>query len=545
MPCRAYNGGVVSEAPSASSGQVLYRKWRPQTFSEVVGQDIVTRTLRNAVASGRLAHAYLFCGPRGTGKTSLGRLLAKVANCASPRDGEPCNACDSCVAFREGRAVDFIEQDAASHNSVDDIRQLRENVVLTPMSGKKKVYLLDEVHMLSRGAYNALLKTLEEPPPHIIFVLATTDPHKVEPTIVSRCQRFDLRRIPMAAVVGKLREICQGEGFSLDAPSLEEIARAATGSLRDAINALEQVVSQYGPAPAFEQVQEALGVRIDARAGALARLALRYDLAGGLKLIASVRDDGVDMRQFAKQVSGRLRHLLLAKTGAIDGVDVPREVAEELQAEAGSLRQEEIVRALRIFARTDFREDPQSSLPLELALIEFVSEKQEGADVPAAAGARPGPRFSIPVAEGEGVASTVTSAVVGVPVETPGGPEGGPLESAPDKPDAGSELLDRVRQSCKESDRQLSALLNGSCEVKSVGAETVVLGFYHTFHLERVESGQYLARLEALFSSALGRPVKLVLEHTPRAPKPPAKGGHLVRAAQELGVKPVRKGDGK
>lgn len=546
MSRRAYNGGVVSEAPSASSGQVLYRKWRPQTFSEVVGQDAVTRTLRNAVAAGRLAHAYLFCGPRGTGKTSLGRLLAKAANCASPQDGEPCNACDSCTAFREGRAMDFIEQDAASHNSVDDIRQLRENVVLTPMSGKKKVYLLDEVHMLSRGAYNALLKTLEEPPPHIIFVLATTDPHKVEPTIVSRCQRFDLRRIPMAAVVGKLREICRGEGFSLDDPSLEEIARAATGSLRDAINALEQVVSQYGAAPGFEQVQEALGLRVDARAGVLARLALNYDLAGGLRLIASVRDDGVDMRQFAKQVSGRLRQLLLAKTGAIDGLDAPREVAEELQAEAARLRQEEIVRALRVFARADFRDDPQSSLPLELALIEFVSEKQPTVEVPAPAARASEPRFSIPVAEGEEVASTVTSAVVGPPVDRQPGTEGGePEAGAQGQAEAAGGLLERVRQSCKESDRQLSALLNGSCEVKSVGADTVVLGFYHTFHLERVESGQYVGRLEALFSSVLGRQVKLVLEHTPRAPRPPAKGGHLVRAAQELGVKPVRKGDGK
>ncbi|MCH6555878.1 MAG: DNA polymerase III subunit gamma/tau, partial [Chloroflexi bacterium] len=171
---------------SRQAGQVLYRKWRPQTFAEIVGQEPVTRTLRNSVASKRIAHAYLLSGPRGTGKTSLGRLVAKAANCANPGDGEPCNECDSCRAFLEGRAIDFIEQDAASHNSVDDIRQLRENVVLNPMSGEYKVYLLDEVHMLSGSAENALLKTLEEPPPHIIFVLATTEPHKVSATIISR-----------------------------------------------------------------------------------------------------------------------------------------------------------------------------------------------------------------------------------------------------------------------------------------------------------------------------------------------------------------------
>lgn len=533
---------MVSEALSAASGQVLYRKWRPQTFSQVVGQEAVTRTLRNAVASGRLAHAYLFCGPRGTGKTSLGRLLAKAANCHAPVDGEPCNACPSCLDFLQGRAIDFIEQDAASHNSVDDIRQLRENVVLTPMSGKKKVYLLDEVHMLSRGAYNALLKTLEEPPPHIIFVLATTDPHKVEPTIISRCQRFDLRRIPANAIVQKLGDICRGEGLSLDDPSLEEIARAATGSLRDAINALEQVVGYYGPAPTFDQVQDALGLRVDARAAILARLALDQDLAGGLRLIAAVRDDGADMKQFAKQVALRLRQLLLAKSGAIDAIDLPREAAEDLQAEAQTIPQQQIVRALRTFARTDFREDPQSSLPLELALIESVFEATDtppDAFAPAAAAPKVSPRFTMPVAEGEEVASTVTSAVVEPPLKG-SAPESPP--SAESRSPVG-DLLERVRQSCKDSDKQLSALLNGSCEVKSVEGDTLVLGFYHTFHLERVESGPYVNRLEALFSAALGRPIRLVLQHTPRAPKPPTKGGHLVKAAKELGAKPITKGE--
>ena len=302
----------MSESPSVSgarqgAGQSLYRRWRPQTFAEVAGQEAVTRTLRNSVASGRLAHAYLLCGPRGTGKTSLGRLIAKAANCDAPVEGEPCNTCESCVAFIEGRAIDFVEQDAASHNSVDDIRQLRENVVLTPMSGKRKVYLLDEVHMLSKGAYNALLKTLEEPPPHIIFVLATTEAHKVEATIVSRCQRFDLKRIPMPAAVGWMRQICDNEGYQLDDASLEEIARSATGSLRDAINGIEQVVTYYGPSPTFEQVQEALGLRVDARSAELARFALAGDLGAGLKLIADVRDDGADMKQFCRQVVQYLR----------------------------------------------------------------------------------------------------------------------------------------------------------------------------------------------------------------------------------------------
>ena len=530
--------------------EVLYRKWRPQSFGEVAGQEPITRTLRNSVASGRLAHAYLLCGPRGTGKTSLGRLLAKAANCAAPLDGEPCNKCGSCTAFLEGRAMDFIEQDAASHNSVDDIRQLRENVILTPMSGQRKVYLLDEVHMLSNSAENALLKTLEEPPPHIIFVLATTDPHKVSATIISRCQRFDLRRIPASAVVQRLAQICQAEGFALDEASLEEIARSATGSLRDAINALEQVVTYYGRSPALEQVQEALSLSVDARSGQLAQLALACDLSGGLKLIAAVRDDGADMRQFARQTVNYLRGLMLVKAGAEEALDLPREMVAGVKAEASKLSRADIIRALRTFGRVDFRDDWSASggsLPLELALVEFVAEAappSPAARAEPAARARPEPQFSIPVAEMGQVASTVTSATIDPPLEANGAQEEAsvPEREAPPAPAAGN-ILEQVRQVCKDTEKQLSALLNGSCEVKSADGDKVVLGFYHTFHLERIEAGSSAGRLDELFSAALGRPVKVVYEHSPRSrPAPsdrPAPGGRLVQAARELGARAI------
>lgn len=544
--------------------EVLYRKWRPQAFAEVAGQEPVTRTLRNSIASGKLAHAYLFCGPRGTGKTTLGRLLAKAANCAAPADGEPCNKCESCLAFIEGRAIDFVEQDAASHNSVDDIRQLRENVALTPMAGERKVYLLDEVHMLTGAAQNALLKTLEEPPPHIIFVLATTESHKVSGTIVSRCQRFDLKRIPMSATVARLAFVCEKEGFSLDAESLEEIARAATGSLRDAINALEQVVTFYGKSPSREQVREALGLSVDARSGQLARLALAGDLTESLRLVTQVRDDGVDIKQFNRQVVKYLRGMLLAKAGAAESLELPAEMAAEVKALAVDIPRGDIMRALRIFGRIDFREDSLSSLPLELALVELISEAPETvAPVAAAAPAKapeakpqreasppvkaaapppppkaePAPKASTPPAEAPASETSVAAPPAEEPAPAEPAPAAEPRKAAAS---AGGDLLANVRAALNETDKNLGALLNGSCEVVSNEGDKVVLGFFHTFHLERVETGGYRAALEGAFSAALGRKISIKFEHAPRerpAGNGPRKGGHLVRAARDLGAR--------
>jgi len=548
----------VSELPlaapadpvSPASGEVLYRKWRPQAFAEVHGHDAITRTLRNAVAHGRLAHAYLFCGPRGTGKTTLGRLLAKAANCAAPQDGEPCNKCDSCRAFIEGRAMDFVEQDAASHNSVDDIRQLRENVILTPMAGGRKVYLLDEVHMLTPSAQNALLKTLEEPPPHVIFVLATTEAHKVTGTIASRCQRFDLKRIPLEAMVDRLTYICQQEGFEIDRPSLEEIGRSATGSLRDAVNALEQVITYYGKTPTADQVQEALGLSVDARSGQLARAALSGDLAAGLRLIAQVRDDGADMRQFAKQVVKYLRGLLLAKAGAAESLDLPADMAAEVRTEAADLPKDAIIRGLQAFARADFRDDPSAtggSLPLELALLDLTADGEKPAQAAPPAERRAPPSREAPMPKPRAKSEPAPEpraepAPTPEPKEKPAKkPETEPAKAAPVAA-ATDDLLASVRQASREGDRQLSALLNGSCEVLSAEGDTVVLGFYHTFHLERVESGTYQEPLDELFSTALGRKVEVKYEHAPRdrgSETPEPKGGHLVKAAQELGARTI------
>ncbi|HEU5347900.1 MAG TPA: DNA polymerase III subunit gamma/tau, partial [Ktedonobacterales bacterium] len=242
------------------ASQSLYRKWRSQSFADLVGQEGVVRTLLNAVRDGRLAHAYLFCGPRGTGKTSVARLLAKAVNCQNPRDGEPCNECTSCQEITAGRSPDVIEIDAASNTGVDNIRELRENVNMLGSGGHHKVYVIDEVHMLSTAAFNALLKTLEEPPPHVIFVLATTEAHKVLATIVSRCQRFDFQRIRMRDITAHLRHVAEGEGLHLEPAAAEMIARAAQGGMRDALSLLDQAITFCGTRIDAESTRRMLGL---------------------------------------------------------------------------------------------------------------------------------------------------------------------------------------------------------------------------------------------------------------------------------------------
>ncbi len=381
-------------------------------------------------------------------------------------------------------------------------------------------------------------------------MLATTEAHKVSGTIASRCQRFDLKRIPLEAMVDRLTFICEQEGFEIGRQSLEEIGRTATGSLRDAVNALEQVVTYYGKTPTAEQVQEALGLSVDTRSGELARAALSGDLAAGLRIIAGVRDDGADMRQFARQVVQYLRGLLLAKAGAAESLDLPAEMAAEVRAEAADLPKDAIIRGLQAFGRADFRDDPSAaggSLPLELALLDLTADGEKPAQAVWQTEERPQPRRQTdadpkPKAEAKPVEEAAPSPVreekpAAAPAEAP-------------RAAASDDLLERVRLAGKEGDRQLSALLNGSCEVLSAEGGTVVLGFFHTFHLERVESGAYQDQLDELFSNALGRKVEVKYEHAPRDRDPERaqpKGGHLVKAARELGartVSPTNEGEG-
>jgi len=352
--------------------QALYRKWRPQLWEEVVGQDHVVQTLRNALRTERIAHAYLFSGPRGCGKTTSARLVAKALNCLHPDPGQrPDNTCAHCVAVAENRFLDLIEIDGASNNGVDNIRDLREKINFAPGEGRYKVYIIDEVHMLSAGAFNALLKTLEEPPPHAVFILATTEIHKIPPTVSSRCQRFEFRRIPVVETVKRLREMCDQEGIAYELPALELVARQATGSLRDAISLLDQLAGA-GTSLTLALAQELLGASASQSVQQLVEAVAAGDLTAGLNVVNGAIDAGADPRQMSRQVVDHLRNLMLVRLGNAALVEATPEARAAMARQAERLPVPALLRAMRAFnaAANDIKGGWQPQLPLELAVVE-------------------------------------------------------------------------------------------------------------------------------------------------------------------------------
>ncbi len=363
------------------SGPVFYRKWRPQTLAQVVGQQHITSTLLNALKSGHTSHAYLFCGPRGTGKTSTGRILAKAVNCLTNKGkDEPCNKCHMCQAITEGSALDVIEIDAASRTGVEDVRDLKDKINYAPAEASYKVYIIDEVHMLSTSASNALLKTIEEPPPQVIFVLATTEIHKVLSTVISRCQRYDFHRVSQEDIINKLTDICLSEGIKVASEALKLIARKSTGSLRDAENLLEQLTTCHGSEVSLRQAKDTLGIIGDKRSQELALAILSSDANAGIKLINSVSDDGIDLKQFNRELVDYFRQLLLAKAGSDDGLDITSEEIVILKEVASRSSLSRILKAIRSFSQLDFSSSNNPTLGMELALIDLSLAETEKAD---------------------------------------------------------------------------------------------------------------------------------------------------------------------
>ncbi|HUQ42010.1 MAG TPA: DNA polymerase III subunit gamma/tau [Candidatus Limnocylindrales bacterium] len=362
----------------------LYRRYRPQTFSAIVGQEHVTRTLRNAIAAGQVSHAYLLAGSRGIGKTTIARLIAKAVNCTKTKDGEPCDRCENCIAIREGRFLDLIEIDAASNRGIDEMRDLREKVRFAPSQGQSKVYVIDEAHQLTNEAFNALLKTLEEPPPHVIFVLATTEAGKIPGTIVSRTQRFDLRRIPYKGMVEQLAAICAQEKLTAEPAALEAIARHAQGSLRDAESILDMVATFSDGKVTLADVDELLGVSEWEETSLLFDAFAANDGAAGVRLVGRLVDEGRDLRLFVKRAFDHMRALvLLASTGK------PPETASEgvalkLKEQSPKFTLERLARIAKRLLETEsqLRTSEGTPLPLELAILDLTTP-------PASAGATP------------------------------------------------------------------------------------------------------------------------------------------------------------
>ena len=541
--------------------QVFYRKWRPQAFSEVVGQEHVTTTLLNALASERVAHAYLFCGPRGTGKTSMGRILAKAVNCLRNGKGEPCNDCTMCSDVAQGRALDLIEIDAASNRGIDEIRSLREKVGFAPNTARRKVYIIDEVHMLTAPAFNALLKTLEEPPPHTIIVLATTESHKLPATIISRCQRFDLRRISRADVVRRLAQICESEGAEATEGALGLVARSAGGSLRDAENILEQLVVGVGGTINEEAVRAALGIGGREQMRALAHAAIERDLGKGLAALEEVAGGGFDLGQFHRELLTYLRGLMLLKAEAASVDDLSAEEQEEAKGLLADAGLDRIVAVLRAFGAADLKDAAALTLPLELALVETVTGPAAPVAAPVAPEraapqrqpqpARPAPRPAAPASRTPAPAPSNGTEARPTPARQPPAPARAPAPPPAPASDPGSDparlaTLERrwrdVVAASKGAGRiKIDAVLRSGSKPLSVEEGVVVIGFTHQKFVEmfkeELDNPASRKALEDALAGVLGsrHTVQCVLQSQP----PKAAGGHLIRAAQEAGARLV------
>jgi len=353
----------------------LYRKWRPLVFEDVVEQDHVVRSLKYSVTTGRIAHAYLFCGTRGTGKTTMAHILSRAINCLSPINGDPCNSCEICKEILSGSSTDVLEIDAASNNSVDNVREIRDEVVYAPSHAKYKVYIIDEVHMLSTGAFNALLKTLEEPPSHVVFILATTEPHKLPATILSRCQRFDFRRITVASIMDRLNKIASADGIILEQEAAKLIARLSDGALRDAISLLDQCLSQGKSRITIQDVREMVGIVNDTFLSAFAADILERNVKSILENINTIVMDGKDIVLFNSDLILYFRNLLICRVSpsSEEVPDIPGDELETMVSLAAKTTEEDIITIIKELSELEavLKWVPNPRIMFEVTLVKL------------------------------------------------------------------------------------------------------------------------------------------------------------------------------
>jgi DNA polymerase III subunit gamma/tau len=549
----------LAPAATAAPHRALYLRWRPQRFEDVVGQDHVTRTLRNAVKLDRLAHAYLFTGPRGTGKTSVARILYRAANCPRAEDGDPCNTCPLCLAALDGRALDLIEIDAASNRGIDDIRDLREKIAYRPGEGRFKVYIIDEAHELTQPAWDALLKTLEEPPPHAILVLATTEAHKVQATIVSRCQRFDFRRIPFDATREQLARVAAAEDMAVEPAVLERLALLARGGLRDALSLLDQLSAFAGGqvasavADGAGRAARAIDMQVARAALSLPPIEAVHGVLDGLTnrdpaTVMAVMSDIADVRLFVDELVVHLRAILLLRSGADARLtdELPAGEVEWLRQRAPKWSLGPLMRLLQVLseslART--RDAQQFQVQCEVALLEAcqVDSVLPAATAPASAPPEPVRAAPAPVAPSPAATASATP-----PVVAPPAPTATPAPAATQAADASTELVrsrwpdvvDHVR-----SRKPILGALLSSAQPIALEDGQLTVAFGTEFNRKRAELAANRQAIEAGLQHALGRAFKLKCTVANSGGAPSLLEDPVINFAQRtFGGEPRRLGD--
>jgi DNA polymerase III subunit gamma/tau len=545
------DGGCTAVSPyhrRVPERAALYRRYRPQTFAAIVGQEHVTRTLRNAIANGQVAHAYLLAGVRGTGKTSIARLIAKAVNCPNAKDGEPCDRCETCVAIREGRFLDLIEIDAASNRGIDEMRDLRDKVRFAPSQGQYKVYVIDEAHQLTAEAFNALLKTLEEPPPHAIFVLCTTESQRILGTIVSRTQRFDLRRIPHKGIVAQLAKIAEQESLTTEPAALEAIARHAQGSLRDAESMLDMVVAFADGPITLKEVDALLGSSDWEETAALFDALAAADGAAGVNLIGKLVDEGRDLRLFIRRAIDHTRALVLTRATGRTPDTASEQVAAKLREQAQTLSLDQLAKIAKRLVETEqhLRTSEGTPLPLELAILDLVTPREKAAPPPDPArreAAAPAPRAAAPqprpepmrrdvprasvIAMGDRRAATNGTSAVAIGAR-------GPVVALDAVRKAWGELVERAKERSVGKAAQLA-----KAEPLAIEGATVIIAFGDEF-ARSLWQDKRRAELEQDLSEVLKTGVRVKCVRQPGAPDLSAADDPMLRAFVDTLGRPDR-----